>query len=158
MLTPASFPSLGQYDVASRTDDKKQLSDEQWLLIEDLFPWKPPAEYGGRPVVPPRAVLEALLWLLRNGGRWQDLPDWAPSESTCRRRLRTWAESGLLTEVWARLIDLSNEFAEIDWGYLIADGTFCRAKKGGILSEMATKGTAPQPWSSWTATALPWAC
>lgn len=156
MLTPVSFPSLGQYDVASRTDGKKQLSDEQWFIIQDLFPWRPPSEFGGRPVVPPRAVLEALLWLLRIGGRWQDLPDWAPSESTCRRRLRKWVETGLLTEVWARLIDLSNEFGEIDWEHLIADGTFCRAKKGGISWGTATKGTAPQPWSSWTAIELPW--
>ncbi|WP_437226567.1 transposase [Planctomicrobium sp. SH661] len=158
MLTPASFPSLEQYDVASRTDDRKQLSDEQWLLIADLFPWQPPAEFGGRPVVPPRAVLEALLWLLRIGGRWQDLPDWAPSESTCRRRLRKWVESGLLTEVWARLIDLSNELGEIDWEHLIADGTFCRAKKGGISWGTATRGTARLPWCSWMATAPPWAC
>lgn len=156
MLTPVSFPSLGQYDVASRTDDKKQLSDEQWFIIKDLFPWQPPSEFGGRPVVPPRAVLEALLWLLRIGGRWQDLPDWAPSESTCRRRLRKWVETGLLTEVWARLIDLSNEFGEIDWEHLIADGTFCRAKKGGISWGTATKGTVPPPWSSWTAIGLPW--
>lgn len=156
MLTPASFPSLGQFDLASRTDDRKQLSDEQWFIIEDLFPWQPPSEVGGRPSVPPRAVLEALLWLLRIGGRWKDLPDWAPSESTCRRRLREWTESGLFTEVWARLIDLSNELGEIDWEHLIADGTFCRAKKGGISWATAAKATAPPPWSSWTETAPRW--
>jgi transposase len=130
MLTPASFPSLGRFDVAPRTDDRKQLSDEQWSIIEDLFPWEPPSESGGRPTVPPRAVLEALLWLLRIGGCWKDLPDGSPSESTCRRRLRAWTESGLLTEVWARLIDLSEELGEIDWEHLIADGTFCRAAGG----------------------------
>jgi transposase len=156
MLTPASFPSLGSYDAASRTDDRKQLSDEQWFLIEDLFPWQPPSQFGGRPTVPPRAVLEALFWLLRNGGRWQDLPDWAPSESTCRRRLRTWAESGLLTEIWARLIELSEELGEIDWEHLIADGTFCRAKKGGISWVAAIKETGPRRWCSGMASALPW--
>jgi len=81
-------------DAASRTDDRKQLSDEQWLIIAGLFPRRPPSECGGWPVVPPRAVLEALLWLLRIGGRWQDLADGAPSESTCRRRLRKWVETG----------------------------------------------------------------
>lgn len=158
MLTPASFPSLEHFDAASRTDDRKQLSDDQWFLIEDLFPWQPPSEFGGRPVVPPRAVLEALLWLLRIGGRWKDLPDGAPSESTCRRRLQRWTESGLLAEVWTRLIELSDELGDIDWNHLIADGTFCRAKKGGISWGTATKATAPPPWFSWTATALPWAC
>lgn len=157
MLTPSHFPSLGRYDVASRTDGRKQLSDEQWFLIEDLFPWTPPSAAGGRPPIPPRAVLEALLWLLRNGGRWQDLPDGSPSESTCRRRLREWTDSGLLTDVWSRLVDLAEEFGEIDWEYLIADGTFCRAKKGGTASVAAAKEPAPPPSSSWTATALRWA-
>jgi transposase len=102
-------------------------------------------------------VLEALLWLLRNGGRWQDLPDWTPSESTCRRRLKRWTEQGLLTEVWSRLVGLADELGRIDWEHLIADGTFCRAKKGEISSASAAKGTAQRPWSSWTATARPWA-
>ena len=82
MLTPACFPSLERHDAASRTDDRLQLSDEQWFLIEDLFDWHPPTTLGGRPIVPPRAVLEALLWMLRNGGPWKDLPEHFASEST----------------------------------------------------------------------------
>lgn len=157
MLTPDCFPSLGQFDEASKTDDWKQLSDEQWFLIEDLFPWQPPTRAGGRPPIPPRIVLEALLWLLRVGGRWQDLPNWAPSESTCRRRLKEWTETGILTEVWSRLIELSEELGEIDWEHLIADGTFCRAKKGGMLWESAVRATAPRRWCLWMATRRPWA-
>ncbi len=142
MLTPACFPSLRGYVMASRTDDRKQLSDEQWFLIEDLFPWEPPTRAGGRPPVPPCAVLEALLWLLRNGGRWQDLPDPFPSESTCRRRLREWTEQGILAEVWSRLVELADELGQVDWEHLIADGTFCRAKKGAFWSVTAARGAA----------------
>jgi transposase len=129
--------------MASRTDDRKQLSDEQWFLIEDLFPWEPPTRVGGRPPIPPRPVLEALLWLLRIGGRWEDLQDDDPSESTCRRRLREWTEQGILAEVWSRLVELADELGQIDWEHLIADGTFCRAKKGGIWSVAAGRAPAP---------------
>jgi transposase len=142
MLTPASFPSLKRHDVASRTDDLKQLTDDQWFLIEDLFCWEPPSRRGGCPPIPPRAVLEALLWLLRNGGPWNNLPDSFPSESTCRRRLRKWTETGVLAEVWSRLVELSDELGWVDWSQLIADGTFCRAKKGGNWSQRAAKGRA----------------
>ena len=55
MLTPAFFPSLERHDAASKTDDRKQLSNEQWFLIEDLFDWQPPTRAGGRPPIPPRA-------------------------------------------------------------------------------------------------------
>ncbi|MDQ3331941.1 MAG: transposase [Planctomycetota bacterium] len=157
MLTPSYLPSLRWYDVASRTDRRKQLSDEQWLLIADLFPWEPPSSLGGRPPVPPRAVLDALLWLLRIGGRWQDLPEGSPSESTCRRRLKAWTEAGLLIDVWPRLVELANELGQIDWEHLIADGTFCRAKKGGTASESAARATARRRWCSWTETARRWA-
>jgi transposase len=157
MLTPEHFPSLGRYDEASKTDDQKQLSDEQWFVIDDLFSWEPPTRVGGRPPVPPRAAFEALLWLLRIGGRWQDLPDWAPSESTCRRRLKAWAETGILAEVWARLIELQEEFGEIDWDHLIADGTFCRAKKGGISWVGDAKATARPLWCLWMPTRRRWA-
>jgi transposase len=131
MLTPACYPSLERHDAASRTDDRSQLTDDQWLLIEELFDWQPPTRAGGRPPIPPRAVLEALLWMLRNGGPWENLPEYFPSESTCRRRLKEWAASGLLCEVWSRLVELSDELGLIEWDQLIADGTFCRAKKGG---------------------------
>lgn len=130
MLTPACYSSLTRYDAASRTDDRSQLTDDQWFLIEDLFDWQPPTRLGGRPPIQPRAVLDALLWMLRNGGPWKNLPKHFPSESTCRRRLKKWAESGILCEVWSRLVELSDELGLIDWEQLIADGTFCRAKKG----------------------------
>ncbi len=48
MLTPACFPSLERHDAASRTDDRSQLTDDQWFLIEDLFEWQPPTRAGGR--------------------------------------------------------------------------------------------------------------
>jgi hypothetical protein len=41
-----------------------------------------------------------------------------------------WAASGILCEVWSRLVKLSDELGLIEWDQLIADGTFCRAKKG----------------------------
>ena len=144
MLTPACFSSLERYDAASRTDDRSQLTDDQWLLIEDLFDWQPPPRAGGRPAIPPRSALEALLWMLRNGGPWQDLPKYFPSESTCRRRLREWTEKGILTEVWSRLVELSDELGEVDWEQLIADGTFCRAKKGGLWWESAAREKGQQ--------------
>jgi transposase len=145
MLTPCCFPSLERFDLASRTDVVPQLTDEQWFLIEELFPWNPPQRAGGRPPTPPRVCLEGLLWLLRNGGRWQDLqflPDWVPSESTLRRRLAEWTALGILTEVWSRLAELADELGWIDWSQFVADGTFCPAKKGAHSSPRATKGPA----------------
>jgi hypothetical protein len=40
MLTPAFFPSLERHDTASRTEPFSQLTDDQWFLISDSFPWE----------------------------------------------------------------------------------------------------------------------
>jgi transposase len=147
MLTPGCFPSLVRFDSASKTDAASQLTDEQWFLIEELFPWEPPDRAGGRPPIPPRPCLEALLWLLRNGGRWQDLQSLGtgtPSESTLRRRLAEWVTKGILVEVWSRLVDLADEFGGLDWSQLIADGTFCPAKKGVNWSPRVSRGPVPR--------------
>jgi transposase len=124
-----------------------QLTDEQWFLIEELFPWNHPQRVGGRPPIPPRPCLEVLLWFFRNGGRWQDLQSLGgevPSESTLRRRLAEWVAKGILTEVWSRLADLADELGGLDWSQLIADGTFCPAKKGANWSPRDSKGPAPR--------------
>lgn len=129
-LTLMWFPSVGQYCTASRTDRLTQLTDEQWLLIEDLFPWEPPTRRGGRPQVPPRACLEGILWVLRTGARWKDLPERFPSFTTCWRRFKEWTESGVFEQAWSRLLEKLDDKGRIKWSEGMADGSFASAKKG----------------------------
>jgi transposase len=68
------------------------LTDGQWLKIEPLLPQLGSGKRGGRPWADSRRVLEGILWIARNGARWQDLPSAYPSPSTCWRRLRDWEE------------------------------------------------------------------
>ena len=62
------------------------LTDAQWEKIRPLLPHRPPRPRGGRPPSPDRKVLEGILWILRSGARWQDLPEEFPSPATCWRR------------------------------------------------------------------------
>ena len=69
----------------------KELTDEQWLRIRPLFPRKDLEHSGaGRPRQLARDVLEGILWVLRTGAHWHDLPDCFPSYQTCHRRLQQW--------------------------------------------------------------------
>ena len=58
---------------------RPQLDDEQWALIADLFLNPPPDPRGGRPRADARRCLEGILWVLRSGSRWKDLPRCFPS-------------------------------------------------------------------------------
>jgi transposase len=71
------------------------LTDAQWEKIRPLLPKRRKSRRGGRPAVNDRKVLEGILWILRSGARWQDLPEEFPSPATCWRRLRDWEQQGI---------------------------------------------------------------
>lgn len=114
---------------------KRMLTDEQWNRIAPHFPEHPPSPKGGRPREEDRECLEGVLWLLRTGARWQDIPVDLPSGSTCWRRLQEWAGEGVLAEIQAVLIGQLAELGQLDFEQLLADATFIRAKKGATRSE-----------------------
>jgi transposase len=144
-LTFVWWPSLRRHRTASTTEPQSQLTDEQWFLIADLFPWEPPSCAGGRPRVPPRACLEGILWVLRTGARWKDLPKCFPSYPTCWRRLKEWSESGVFQRAWARVLRKLDGLGRINWEEAVADGTFASAKKG--VSASARPSAAREPRS-----------
>lgn len=120
--------------TGSRTAPTPYLSDSRWLLIEDLFPHPPISCKGGRPRVPPRQCLEDMLWVLRTGTRWQDLPERYPSPATCWRRLDEWTRSGMFQKAWFRLLGKLDALKQLRWEECMADATFSPAKKGGTAS------------------------
>jgi transposase len=117
-------------NAGSTTEPKPQLTDEQWLLIADLFSNDPPGPAGGRPRVAPRDCVEGILWVLRSGARWKDLPKHFPSYPTCWRRLQEWTGLGLWQKAWTRLLRKLTDRGAIAWEESIADGMFSPAKKG----------------------------
>ncbi len=134
ILTLAWWPRRPRNHAASRTESRFELTDAQWLVIEDLFPRPVMTRRGGRPRVPPRECLEGILWVLRTGARWKDLPVIFPSPATCWRRLKEWTEAGIFQQAWARILRTLDRFGEIDWEQALADGMFARAKKGVNVS------------------------
>ncbi|HKW61407.1 MAG TPA: transposase, partial [Candidatus Acidoferrum sp.] len=66
----------------------RPLTDAQWEKLRPLLPKARTSRRGGRPRANDRKVLEGILWVLRSGARWCDLPEEFPSPATCWRRLR----------------------------------------------------------------------
>lgn len=115
--------------------DKTLLTDEQWKIIEPLLPKPTGSPRGGPKPLPNRPVFEGILWVLRSGARWKDLPDGYPSPSTCWRRLRDWEEQGIWLKAWRALLAELNEQQHLGWEEVFTDGTFSPAKKGVIVWE-----------------------
>jgi transposase len=69
------------------------LKDEQWSFIEPLLPKKKVRKDGrGRPWQDDRKIFNGILWILRTGAQWKDMPDRYPSYQTCHRRFQFWVK------------------------------------------------------------------
>ena len=133
-----------------------ELTDEQWSLISDLFPEKPVGPKGGRRRVNSRACFEGILWVLRSGARWKDMPPRFPSYATYWRRFAEWSCDEIWDVALRRLLDALEEKGKINWKEGFADGTFASAKKGVISSVRPSVARAPNSWYSPTATVCRW--
>jgi putative transposase len=96
-----------------------ELSNAQWERVRDLLPGKPGDP--GRTAADNRLFVNAVLWVLRSGARWSDLPERYGKYKTVHKRFMRWAEKG----VWERLFAVLTR--DRDNEYLMLDSTIVRA-------------------------------
>jgi putative transposase len=108
-----------------------ELSDGQWERIQGFLPGR--KESVGRTAVDNRVFVNGVLWILRSGARWHDLPERYGKYKSVHKRFVRWAHSGVWERVFEELVrDRKNQ-------YLMIDSTIVRAhqqaatgrKKGG---------------------------
>ena len=117
---------------------ESELTDAQWVYIAPLLPEVKASPKGGAKPIPNRPVFEGILWVLRSGAGWKDLPDRYPSPSTCWRRLRAWEDQDVWLKAWRALLKSLDERGQLDWAETFADGSFARRKKGGLCRKSQT--------------------
>ena len=106
---------------------RHRLTDAQWDLISDLFP---PAAKTGRPPTDRRTVVDAILWIMRTGAPWRDLPEdeYVPWE-TVYGLFNTWNGNGTLDKILRRLQVRVIDSGELDDELWNIDGTIIRAHR-----------------------------
>jgi transposase len=109
-----------------------RLTDEQWRRLAPLLPQKATAR--GRPPRPHRLIVEAMLWILRTGAPWRDVPSAYGSWKTVYTRFSRWSQSGAL----ARLLEARARERDEE-GFMI-DATIVRAHQDAAGA--AKKGAA----------------
>ena len=107
------------------------LTEKQWAVISDLLP-KQKFTKGGRPRADDKKTFEGILWILRTGAQWSELPPKYGSYATCWRRLKAWEENGTWEKLWKRLVAMLSQEDKLKLEVGMVDGTFAPAKKGGV--------------------------
>ena len=111
-----------------------ELSDQQWKRIEPLLLGKPgdPGQTGRNN----RLFVDGVLWVLRSGARWQDLPERHGKWKSVHKRFTRWAKAG----VWERVFEALTK--DRDSADLMLDSMIVRAHQ-----QAATGKGAPEPGS-----------
>ena len=112
-----------------------ELSDEQWRRIADLLPGK--VGDPGRSGDDNRRFVNGVLWVLRSGAHWHDLPPRYGKWKSVHKRFTRWAKAG----VWERVFDSLT--ADPDNDYLMLDSSLVRAHQQAATGK---GGTATRLW------------
>jgi transposase len=102
------------------------LTDDEWDCIEDLF--GEPASTG-RPPVDRRTVFNGVLWILRTGSPWRDLPAEFGKWQTAWRLFDRWNADGTLDAAVKRLRASCIEAGDVSRQLWCIDGTIVRAAR-----------------------------
>ena len=131
------------------------LTDEQWRLIETFIPETPRRADGkGRPRRNAREVMNGILWVMRTGAAWADLPSRYPPSATCHRYFQAWVDAGVFLQILNTLAEDLHTRGQIDLSECFIDGTFVPAKKGMLVSARPNAAKGARSWSLQTALAF----
>jgi len=105
---------------------RHDITDDEWECIWDLFPAR---KSTGRPPRDRRTILNGILWILRTGSPWRDLPAEFGPWATVWDLFDRWNGDGTLDKILNRLRAAHVEAGEIDDELWCVDGTIVRAAR-----------------------------
>lgn len=104
---------------------RHELTDEQWDHLEPLLPPQRPST--GRPSKDHRTILNGILWILRTGAPWRDLPERYGSWQTVYSRFRRWQQAGIWEQVLTTIQSDAAHDGSLDDSLALIDSSSIRA-------------------------------
>ena len=105
---------------------RHELSNQAWALVRGALP--PLKTHRGCPR-DRRQLLNGMLWCLRTGAPWRDVPKRYGPWNTVWRNFDKWRRTGVFDDVKALLLGLLEEEGKLDWDLWCIDGTSVRATR-----------------------------
>src|SRR5438876_10488931 len=117
--------------LLSRSDDggprmgRGDLSDAQWELVKGLMP----VQRRGGKWNDHRTTVNGMLWVLRTGAPWRDLPERYGRWQSVYDRFNRWRGEGMYQRLLKALRIRLDKAGKIDWDLWLVDGSNVRASR-----------------------------
>ena len=137
-----------------------EVPDDVWTIIEAILNEIYPSKPKGHRRVELRRVLNGMIFRLRTGCPWPQLPQPCGDDSPGYRHVQRWCQLGVFERIWAVLVQACDERGGVDWPWQAADTAMGKARMGGDLvgrnpTDRGKKGSNGAWW--WKRPVVPWA-
>src|SRR5262245_13243998 len=108
-----------------------EVPDALWQRIEPLLKEFWPRKATGRPPTPWRRTFNGVIFRMRTGCQWSELPAKYGPKSTVHAWFQRWAAGGVLEKIWAVLVAECDELGGVEWKWQGGEGMLGKARFGG---------------------------
>lgn len=122
------------------------ITTPQWELLAPHLKRLTSLDPQGRKRINDKLLLEGVLWILKTGAQWSELPRKYGSYQTAHRRYQEWVSRGTFAEILRILAQDMEERGRISLEECFIDGTFASAKKGALVLAPRNAEKAPRSW------------
>jgi putative transposase len=119
-------------------------NDELWEIVQSILEELDAPARTGRPRTGQREALDGIIYVMRTGGQWNQLPREFGDDSSVHRTMQRWIARGVFQRIWAIFIENCDELGGVNWEWQSADGAMGKARFGGIWSAPTQRIAANQ--------------
>lgn len=109
-----------------------RVPDDLWDEVQLILARSDPPKHKGRKRINAREALDAIIYRLRSGVQWNQLPKEFPDDSSVHRTLQRWVHLAIMDEIWKTVATQCDELGGVDWEWQAADAAMGKARLGGI--------------------------
>lgn len=121
--------------------NRGDLTNERWERLKPLLP--PQKPHTDRPANDHRTMVSGVLWVLRTGAPWRDLPERYGPEASVYIHFRRWKEAEVWDRVWGELQAQGDRLGEVDWEIHFVDGSIVRAYQHAVGAKKVPRQPKP---------------
>lgn len=121
--------------------NRGDLTNSQWERLQPLLPPQKPKT--GRPAHDHRTILNGILWMLRTGAPWRDLPERYGPWRTVASRFYRWQRAGIWAQLLSAVQAQADAQGQLNWELHYIDGTTIRAHQHAAGAKKGTQSLKP---------------